>query len=258
MFDFNFNLFCRTFDLPVLPTHNALKILTQAGYIDFIEEIETQSRVMIFARKEELYDLDTTTPGADQVLQAILRLYTGLFADYVFINEDVIALRTGLDQETIYKTLLELTRMHILHYVPRKRTPYIIYTTSREEPKYVLIPKTVYEELRDRMTARVEATINYAYSDTGCRELMLLGYFGEKMEDECGHCDLCIDRRKQGDHVPEDVQQGILYMAGLRPRRLEEFLDTLSFRHEEVISMLSFLVDEGFIEHLDDDTYRKR
>ena len=231
MFDFNFNLFCRTFDLPVLPTHNALKILTQAGYIDFIEEIETQSRVMIFARKEELYDLDTTTPGADQVLQAILRLYTGLFADYVFINEDVIALRTGLDQETIYKTLLELTRMHILHYVPRKRTPYIIYTTSREEPKYVLIPKTVYEELRDRMTARVEATINYAYSDTGCRELMLLGYFGEKKEDECGHCDLCIDRRKQGDHVPEDVQQGILYMAGLRPRRLEEFLDTLSFRH---------------------------
>jgi len=258
MFDFNFNLFCRTFDLPVLPTHNALKILTQAGYIDFIEEIETQSRVMIFARKEELYDLDTTTPGADQVLQAILRLYTGLFADYVFINEDVIALRTGLDQETIYKTLLELTRMHILHYVPRKRTPYIIYTTSREEPKYVFIPKTVYEELRDRMTARVEATINYAYSDTGCRELMLLGYFGEKKEDECGHCDLCIDRRKQGDHVPEDVQQGILYMAGLRPRRLEEFLDTLSFRHEEVISMLSFLVDEGFIEHLDDDTYRKR
>jgi len=258
MFDFNFNLFCRTFDLPVLPTHNALKILTQAGYIDFIEEIETQSRVMIFARKEELYDLDTTTPGADQVLQAILRLYTGLFADYVFINEDVIALRTGLDQETIYKTLLELTRMHILHYVPRKRTPYIIYTTSREEPKYVLIPKTVYEELRDRMTARVEATINYAYSDTGCRELMLLGYFGEKKEEECGHCDLCIDRRKQGDHVPEDVQQGILYMAGLRPRRLEEFLDTLSFRHEEVISMLSFLVDEGFIEHLDDDTYRKR
>lgn len=258
MFGFNFNLFCRTFDLPVLPTHNALKILTQAGYIDFIEEIETQSRVMIFARKEELYDLDTTTPGADQVLQAILRLYTGLFADYVFINEDVIALRTGLDQETIYKTLLELTRMHILHYVPRKRTPYIIFTTSREEPKYVLIPKTVYEELRDRMTARVEATINYAYSDTGCRELMLLGYFGEKKEDECGHCDLCIDRRKQGDHVPEDVQQGILYMAGLRPRRLEEFLDTLSFRHEEVISMLSFLVDEGFIEHLDDDTYRKR
>ena len=258
MYDFNFNLFCRTFDLPVLPTHNALKILTRAGYIEFVEEIETQSRVMIHARKDQLYDLDTTTPGADQVLQAILRLYTGLFADYVFINEDVIAYRTGLDQETIYKSLLELTRMHILHYVPRKRTPYIIYTTSREEPRHVLIPRAVYEELRDHMTQRIEATINYSYSDQGCRERMLLNYFGEVKEGECGHCDLCIDRRKRGDHQLADVQQGILYMAGLRPRRLEEFLDTLSFPHDEIISMLSFLVDEGYINHLDDDTYQTR
>ena len=210
---------------------------------------------MILARKDQLYDLDTTTPGADQVLQAILRLYTGLFADYVFINEDVISYRTGLDKETIYKSLLELTRMHILHYVPRKRTPYIIYTTSREEPKYVLIPKAIYEDLRQRMTDRIEATINYAYSDTGCRERMLLGYFGERRADACGQCDLCIDMRKREDHAPGDVQQGILYMAGLRPRRLEDFLSTLSFPRDEVISMLSFLVDEGFIEHLEDDTY---
>ena len=258
MLDFNFNLFCRTYDLPVLPTHNALKILTQAGYIEFVEEIETQSRVMIFARKEQLYDLETVTPGADQVLQAILRLYTGLFADYVFINEDVISFRTGLNQETIYNSLLELTRMHILHYVPRKRTPYIIYTTSLEEPKHVLFPRAVYEDLQERMVQRIEATINYAYSDTGCRERMLLGYFGEQTTDECGNCDLCIDRRKRGDHLPEDVQQGILYMAGLRPRRLEEFLDTLSFPKDEIVSMLSFLVDEGFIESLDDGTYRKR
>ena len=256
MFDFNFNLFCRTHDLPVLPTHNALKILTRSGYIEFVEEIETQSRVMIFARKEELYDLDTNTPGADQVLQAILRLYTGLFADYVFINEDVISFRTGLSQETIYNSLLELARMHILHYVPRKRTPYIIYTTSREEAKHVLIPISVYEDLRERMSQRVEATINYAYSDKGCRERMLRGYFGETVPEDCGHCDLCIDRRKREDHVPEDVQQGLLYMAGQRPRRLEDFLSTLSFPRDEVITMLSFLVDEGYIEHLDDDTYR--
>ena len=211
---------------------------------------------MILARKEQLYDLETVTPGADQVLQAILRLYSGLFADYVFINEDVIAYRTGLDQETIYNSLLELTRMHILHYVPRKRTPYIIYTTSRVEPQHVLIPHAVYEDLRQRMTDRIEATINYAYGDNGCRERMLLGYFGEARDVDCGHCDLCIDRRKRGDHTPEDVQQGILYMAGLRPRRYEEFLNTLSFPRDEVTSMLSFLVDEGYVEHLDDDTYR--
>ena len=257
IYDFNFNLFCRKFEFPVLPTHNALKILTAAGYIEFVEEVESQSRVMIFANKDELYDLETTTPGADQVLQAILRIYTGLFADYVFINEDVIAYRTGLSQETIYNSLLELTRMHILHYVPRKRTPYIIYTTSREEPKHVLLPREVYEYLRQRMTERVEAAISYVYSQDGCRENMLLSYFGENGADNCGHCDLCIDRRKHEVLESADVQESILYMSGLKPRRLEEFLETLSFPRDEIIAMVSFLVDEGFLKHLDDDTYQK-
>jgi len=258
VYDFNFVLFCKTFDLPILPVHNALKILTRAGYIEFVEEIETQSRVMILARKEELYDLDTTTPGADRVLQAILRLYTGLFADYVFINEDVIAYRTGLSHETIYNSLLELTRMHVLHYVPRKRTPYVVYTTSREEPQHVLLPRAVYEDLKQQMTERVEAVIGYATATTGCREQYLLAYFGEDAGQACGHCDLCIDRRKRADHTPADVQQGILYMTGLRPRHLQELLDTLSFPRDQVVDTLAFLVDEGFVEHLPDDTYQKR
>ena len=255
MYDFNFNLFCTTFKLPVLPTHNALHILTAAGYIEFVEEIDSQSRVMILADKSELYDLHTTTPGADRVLQAILRLYTGLFADYVFINEAVIMRSTGLDHDTVYNSLLELTRMHILHYVPRKRTPYIIYTTSREEPKYVLLPRPVYEDLKQRMEQRIEAVIDYAFNDQQCREARMLQYFGEQAGAACGHCDVCIDRRKRAATLPADVQSGILYMAQVKPRRLEEFLHTLSFTKGEILSMVSFLVDEGFLIHRDDDTY---
>ena len=255
MYDFNFNLFCNTFKLPVLATHSALHILTAAGYIEFVEEIEAQSRVMILANKNELYDLRTSTPGADRVLQAILRLYTGLWADYVFINEEVISRRTGLDQETIYNSLLELTRMHILHYVPRKRTPYIIYTTSREEAKYILLPKPIYEDLKQRMEQRIEAVIDYAFNDQQCREARMLRYFGEDAEDTCGHCDVCIDRRKRANTQPADVQSGILYMAQVKPRRLEEFLQTLAFTKGEILSMVSFLVDEGYLIHNDDDTY---
>lgn len=254
-YDFNFNLFCRTFNLPVLPTHSALGILSRAGYIDFIEEMETQSRVMILADKSELYDLRTVTPGADQVLQALLRLYTGLFADYVFINEDVIAYRTGLDQETIYSSLLEFTRMHILHYVPRKRTPFIYFPTSREEPRHLKFPRSIYEDLRQRMKDRVESVLNYTSSHVACRETALLAYFGESNHNPCGHCDACIDRRKQQSHTSTDVQEGILYMTQVKPRTFSELVDTLSFSASEIQDMLAFLVDEGYIQHLPDDTY---
>lgn len=256
MMDFNFNLFCHTFKQPILPTHNALRILTQAGYIQFVEEVETQSRVMILAGKEQLYNLSPSTPGADAVLQALLRSYTGLFADYVFINEDTMAYRFGLDAHTIYEALLEYTRMHVLHYVPRKRTPYIIYTTSREEPRHLLFPKAVYEDLRERMKARVEAVIGYAYGDeTQCREHYMLAYFGEQREGRCGHCDNCMAARKRASYTVADVQEGILYMAQLKPRRLGEFYATLRFTREDIAAAVAFLVDEGFLRHLPDDTY---
>ncbi len=254
-YDFNFNLFCRTFNLPVLPTHSALNILTRAGYISFIEEVEAQSRVMILADKNELYELHTTTPCADQVLQALLRIYTGLFADYVFINEDVIAYRTGIDQETIYNSLLEFTRMHILHYVPRKRTPFIYFPTSREEPRYLRFPKAVYEDLRQRMQERVEAVLSYASTGVRCREAALLAYFGELNHGDCGHCDACIERKKQSSHTSTDVQEGVLYMTQVKPRTMQELIDTLSFSRDEICDMVSFLVDEGYILHLPDDTY---
>ena len=243
--------------MPILPTYNALKILSRAGYIDFIEEMDTQSRVMVNAKKEELYDIKTTTQGSDQVLQAILRLYTGLFADYVFINEDVISMRTGLSLQTIYDSLIELSRMHIIQYIPRKRTPYIYYSTSREESRHLIFPKEIYELQKKRMADRVESIIEYITDNDECRETKLLRYFGEETAHACGHCDVCIESNKRKQYTFNDVRDGILYMVKIRPRTLKDFLATLSFNKESVVEMLRFLVDEGILLYdANSDTYK--
>ena len=254
--EFNFGLFCQTFDLPPTATHNALKILTRANYVNYIEEIETQSRVIIKATKEELYDMTSRPNSAeDVVLQCLLRTYTGLFADYTFINESVISRRTGLSQEDIYNALLTMTHKHILHYIPRKRTPYLTFTTARVEPKYIVIPRTAYEDLQEKMQQRIDAISNYAYSESGCREQMLLNYFGEESSYACGHCDLCIDARKRNEHTPKDVRNGVLYMTALKPRTVREMFDTLSFARQEIADTISFLVEEELLIHNPDDTY---
>ncbi len=255
-FEFNFNLFCKNFDLPLLPTHSALKILTRAGYIDYIEEIDTQARVMIQADKSELYNLSTENkPKLDDVLQALLRTYTGLFADYVFINEPLLSYNSGLSEEIIYDSLITLTKMHILHYIPRKRTPYIVFTTSREDKKDIIIPKYAYQDLKDRLSERIDAMIEYSYSETGCREAILTNYFDENTLHECGHCDLCIERKKKSNHTAKDVQDGILYMTSIKPRSITDLTSTLSFPKDEIFEMLSFLIEEGFVVQLEDNTY---
>lgn len=256
-YDFNFNLFCKTFKLPVLPTHNALRLLTQAGYIEFIEEIETLSRVMILAQKEELYNLRNISEKNDTVLQAILRQYTGLFADYVFINEELLSRKYNISQEYIYDALLTLTRMHILHYIPRKRTPYIIFTTAREETKYLLIPKTIYEEQKKRIVYRIENMEEYAYSIDKCREKMLLDYFGDKTTNNCGTCDVCIDKKKKDSYTEKDIIDGILYMTQNKPRTINDFIETLAFPKAEIIKTVSQLADERIIILTASGLYKK-
>ena len=253
-YDFNFNLFCKNYRLPVLPTHNALRLLTQAGYIEFVEEIETLSRVTILANKDELYNLRTTNKNLDIVLQALLRQYTGLFADYVFINEELLSKKYNLSQEEIYEALLTLTKMHILHYVPRKRTPYIIFTTSREEQKYVLIPKTIYEDQKKRIDFRVDYMTRYAFGTDACREKMLLEYFGDNSITECGTCDVCITNRKSKSYSRQDIIDGILYMAGNKPRLIQDFIDTLLFPKEKIVETVMALTDEGFL-NVDENGY---
>lgn len=254
LYDFNFNLFCQTFKLPILPTHNALQLLTRAGYIEFIEEIETQSHIMILANKNELYDIASENPNVDRVLQALLRTYTGLFSDYVFINEAVISYRYSISENDIYEALIELNRLHILHYVPRKRTPYVLYTTSREETRYLQFPKAVYEDMRARMEQRVNAVINYAFTDSACREKLLLAYFEEE-SDDCGRCDVCIERKKKLNHTQQDVIDGVLYVTQVKPRKMKDLIATLSFPQDEVINVVALLVDEGLLIHQNDDTY---
>lgn len=257
-YDFNFNLFCKTFRLPILPAHNALRMLTQAGYIEFIEEIETQSRVMILANKDELYNLRTTNKNTDIVLQAILRQYTGLFADYIFINEEYISRKYRIPQEEIYEALLSMTKMHILHYIPRKRTPYIVFTTSREETKYVLIPKTIYEEQKQRIDYRINSMLQYSYSDNICREKTLLEYFGDNTTCTCGRCDVCINKRNSNTYEIKDIIDGILYMLSNKPRKISDFIETLSFAKNDIIETVRKLTDEGFISIDTNGIYTKK
>ena len=260
IFEFNLKRFCSTFNYTATPVLNALKILSISGYIEFIEETDSLSRVMILVRKEELYELHETDPATDRVLQCLLRSYTGLFADYIYIHEDLLAQRLDIDQHAVYEALLKLNRLHVLHYVPRRRTPYIVYTRERMEPRYVHITREAYEERRKRMADRIESMITYATS-TRCRQQMLLEYFGEKGDYECGCCDNCIERRK---HEPPSIQRpaqiarAIQQVIGTGTVSRNRIVDSLPYPEDEVIEALRFLRDEGFVVCEDEIHYKNK
>ena len=257
LYEFNLDLFCSTFKYKRQIVENSLKILTQSKYFEYIEEVETQSRIMILVNKSDLYNISGSNPTFDRILELLLRNYTGLYADYVFIDEHSLSYKYDIPFQDIINALIFFNRQHVLHYIPRRRTPYIFMTSSRVDTKYVKYPKYAYEDSKARLEKRINSMIRYTFNSEECREKIILEYFGEKATD-CKHCDICIERKKPAKKGPQEIQEGILYMLSLKPRSLKEFTDTLNFKESETINMLRFLTDEGFIILRDGIYYPKK
>ena len=201
--EFNIDEFCRNFKHFPIQVDSALKILMRAGYLEYTDEQDNNSRLMFTLTKEELYRIHETSPETEKLINVILRSYTGVFTEYAYINEETLSLRTGMTRQQVYDTLISLTRRRILHYIPGKKTPYIIYTRERQEADRLIFTKEVYEDRKDSFIKRIKAMTEYAESDDKCRSRMLLLYFGEKNEHNCGQCDVCLAAHSSG------IKQGV-------------------------------------------------
>lgn len=248
-FAFNIDEFCRNFKHFPVQTDSALKILTRAGYLEYTDEQDNASRIMFTITKEELYRIREQSEDTEKLLRILLRSYTGLFTDYAYISEDNLSTRSGLSKQQIYETLLSLSRQHILHYIPAKKTPYIIYTRERQETERIYLSKEVYEDRKESYVQRINAMIEYAESENRCRSRMLLRYFGEKNEHNCGQCDVCLQQHQSGlkSGEFESISQQLQALLKENPLSLQEIKDKMQVPENHLMKVVSYLVSEEII-----------
>ena len=252
--EFNLEEFCRKFKYFPVPVDSALKILTQAGYLEYTDEQDNSSRILFTIRRDELYKLREMGKEADALIQTILRSYTGVFTDYAYISEESLALRTGLTRQQIYNILVTLTKRRIVDYIPRKKTPYIIYTRERLDLRFLHIPPIVYEERKARYEARIKAMEEYVTTENVCRSRMLLHYFGEKNEHNCGQCDVCLSNRASNDLSEksyEELKRQILELLGQSPLTPAEIADKIKAEKEDIGQVIRYLLDEDGLKMQD-------
>lgn len=245
-FEFNLDKFSVTYGYFPLRVNSALIILQQAGYINYDPSPDNSARVMFTLSRDELYRLDNLPSNEDAVITALLREYGGLFTDYVYIDEGLVAMQSRLTREQTYMALQSLSRKRILNFIPRKSTPIVRYATDRIDGDEVILSKAVYDKRKEQFSKRIESVLEYMKNDSVCRSRQLLRYFGEKETKDCGQCDVCLSHNndKETGNQSHTAQKMILDLLSDGQRHLIKDLYKLKIPDATLEEAFEYLVKE--------------
>ncbi len=248
-YDFDITRFCEIFKLEPARTYSCLKILEQAGWLTLTEAVWTPSALMILADKEAIYDYMLRRPKLDAILKSILRTYQGAFQHHINIKEEQLARFLQMPTGELIKALEMMDKEGIVDYRPRKDQPQIVFLEERVDPANLTIDMDMYQFRRQRAEKRIRQAIHYAQTNA-CRSQMLLSYFGEENSKACGVCDVCLEKRKKGlSSAKFDQIKTVLYTAlSAEPATFEKLKASFpAYQIDEVVRVLDYLMDEGFI-----------
>jgi ATP-dependent DNA helicase RecQ len=233
IYDFNLSDFVAKYRLPVSESYNSIKFMEREGYIELTEEINNPSRIYFIVSRDDLYRFQVANANLDGFVKLLLRSYTGLFTEFVAVNEEYLSQKTGISRTDIYKFLVLLNKQNIIKYIPGKKSALIIFTEERLDRKSLLISPSNYIEVKKKFEVRLDRILEYVTSDTRCRSSILLDYFGQESA-RCGQCDVCISRNEL------DLSK---YEFDLILKKIKIVLDRSSLSITELVSELEG--DEG-------------
>ncbi len=254
--DFSLMDFSVRYHVHSLTAHSALQCLERDGYLEITDELNNPTRIMFTVGREELYKVQVDNVELDLFIKLLLRLYTGLFSNFSGIDEQHIAKISGSSVAEITGRLMQLSRMHLIAYIPRKRTPLIIFNEERLDEKNLRISQENYRIRMERYEERMNAMLHYADSTTRCRSQLLLNYFGETNSYRCGRCDVCTARNElelstyEFDHILTQIKQ----IINENDFTIAQCIDAIKGNNNKAVKVLRWLMENGKTHETKDGT----
>lgn len=251
--DFDLWKFVTAFRFSVTETYNSLSFLQKEGYLEFTDEINNPSRVHFVVSRDDLYKFQVANEEYDRFIKLLLRTYSGMFSEFVPVNEETLAARSGLTREAIYQYLLRLSSQGIIHFIPGKKSPLVIFTEERLDRSHLRISPEVYLRVKENYIERVERITEYADNKTRCRPAFLTAYFGEE-SGRCGMCDTCQERNElelskyEFDIIIDKIKE----LVGETPLRPEELEARMELPREKTVRVIRWLLDHEKLVYDDD------
>jgi len=242
--------FAKKFSFPFTTVHHSLKLMEKEGYLEYTDDPESSSRVYFLARRDELYRIDTKVKNLEELIGMLLRSYTGLFTDYVRIDEVLLARRLNMTPDELYQNLKYLSQQKIIHYIPRREAPVIQFLTERVSRERIRISKINYQDRKVSYQNRVDAVIKYALTVDRCRSVQLLAYFGEHGSKPCGKCDVCTGEHQSGisNAEFERISEKICQLLPDGPLEIRQIIARTEEKEKSVVKVVRWMLDQETLE----------
>ncbi len=243
---FNLDEISAKYKITPLVIYNAVKFLEKENYLSYTDALYQPAKLHMTIGKEELYNFQVQNPSLDSFIKALLRNYAGLFDEYKIINEFKIAQAIKADLAYVKKTLENLHKLEIIDYIPQTGLPKLIFNQARVDATFLSISKENYTKLKKQAEERIKAVIDFVSDTHTCRSKKVLQYFDETSFEDCGTCDVCLNKNKQNKSgIFVQIKEQLLNLLEHKEYNLNELVSLLyRYSKEDVADCINQLADD--------------
>lgn len=243
-FEFDPDVFVKTFKLDYVSALAAIEILQVSGYLECTTDIHSQSRITFLVLRDQLYKIELEDELTERLVELVLRTCAGIFVQYAYIDESYFAERLGVNRDQLYHALLNLAKRRIINYIPGNDRPYIVYHQPRVPASYLHISRNAYEDRKESYAKKVRNMVDYVEDQKGCRQLYLMAYLGQTEKYPCGICDHCLEEKKRiGKSEQKATDQKIMALLQQGNRELRELILLTGEEREWVVGRIRYLLE---------------
>ena len=250
--------FSNRYGFHVVEVFHTLKILEREGFLMLSDSFDEPSKVMIKASRDDLYGFQVNNPQYSELVNCMLRSLPGVLTDFVRINEETLAKKTGLTADKVTEQLKKLEAYNFLSYAPRNDKPQVLFLSEFVDTRHFNLSKENYYDRKKDAETRVNAVIDFVNNDEECRSVQLLRYFNERAKESCGRCDVCL--KKGSYRVPyQAIDEKLRTIMHEQAQPVSEvLLQCKEFDEAQVLEAIRFLVDEGMLQMDSNGTLKRK
>lgn len=255
-FDFNFNLFCKTYKFNTILAYNALLLLDRTSVITLSKQFNNRTQVQFIVSNAALFNYLETHIEISIIVKSILRTYGGIFEQETKINTILIAEKASVKEALVFKALEQLEKAEIISLKTSKTDAQITYIQPREDDKTINRIATIIKQQNNLRKKQVESVLNYVNNNEVCKSVQLLSYFQEKNIENCGVCSVCINNKKEVITDTKSIKNYIIEALEQQQLSSRALFEKSQFTEQQITKTIKILLEQNIITITKTNTYK--